>query len=463
MNTVFKSLFDKEDVTYLEYLGIFRTEEGEKLLSLQEEVYIEYLTESYMNSNIFPSENIFLDNFPELSFFLQKGKDYDVKDFRIHINNLYSKRFKLKISSKVTYLTSDVSEKGLTEEHIEKLNKLVNLSDSDISEDDIQIGLGNYIEEYEERKNQPIGLQTNVKEVDKLIGGMSLGTVSVIMAYVSQYKSTWGINIAYHNTTKLKYNVAIISLEVPKQDIKYNLLCRHSSEPEFSEYTYIAHDKIRYCEMDDKEEKYLHNTVLPDFESKEGKIVILDETDFKSMSFTEIRNTLEKVDDKLRKETGHPLDAVIWDHAHLLKYTEGSNVPSNDGIIINMYMSFIRKLSIKFRKIDGEYTQLANIVLAQTNRKGFENADKNKGKYNLLALSEAHELERAAYRVMSIWTSEHLKSCKEATVQLLKNRSGRNEYEPITVYADGASYVFGEEIEEFDTMEDIDSWGDDDF
>ena len=119
--------------------------------------------------------------------------------------------------------------------------------------------------------------------------------------------------------------------------------------------------------------------------------------------------------------------------------------------IINDYVSFFRRLTVKFRKLPKEnpedpqeYSQLATILLAQTNRKGYEQACKKRGAYSLLALAEANEIERSAYRVMSVWADDLLKESKEAMVCLLKNRSGQTQYTPTPVFVDGEAYVFGD-------------------
>ena len=54
--------------------------------------------------------------------------------------------------------------------------------------------------------------------------------------------------------------------------------------------------------------------------------------------------------------------------------------------------------------------------------------------------------------VMFIYTNEEMKESKEATVQILKNRNGRTIDEPLSVYADGETYVFGDEMEGFTSV-----------
>ena len=156
-------------------------------------------------------------------------------------------------------------------------------------------------------------------------------------------------------------------------------------------------------------ETYLYDVIAPDFYNVKdtGMIKILDETDFKSFSFAEIRAKLKEVDGEMFEKTGYGLDAVIWDHANLFKYNGSGAKFQSEGAEINAYVSYIRKLSIKFRKDkDGNWRKLAMLVLAQSNRDGFKRAQKLNGAYDLRAISEANELERSAMKVYSIYTSE---------------------------------------------------------
>ena len=191
---------------------------------------------------------------------------------------------------------------------------------------------------YSELKASNKGLITGISELDTIIGGMSYGTVNTIMAYTAHFKSLWSTNIAYINSYKLGYNVCFISLEVSKSDILWNILSRHSQIDKFSKFNYIPHDEIRKAGLSEEKEDFLFDEVAKDLEENTaGKLVILDETDFKEFSFSEIMTKLYEVDD-----TVGGLDAVIFDHAGLFKfYKKGGR--SDEGEVINEYISFIRK------------------------------------------------------------------------------------------------------------------------
>ena len=446
LKDIYKSCLNQSDEEYIIILeDLLNTNISDK-----EKEVINFYIKSFADLEVTPTETALLKKYPELSPVIAQGATLSLSDLDYHVRTVVRERNSLKASQTLMDIASKIQDKGLSEEDIEALRDLVDTENVEVSKETHDFDY--FKSKYEQAKNLPTGLLTYVQEVDDLIGGCQAGTVSVIAAYVANFKSTWGNNIAYNNSYHLGYNVCIISLEVLKDEVLTNILCRHSFDPKFSKYDFIPHEAIRRRNLTPEQEEYLFETVLPDLNANsKGKLFILDETDFANMSYAEIRATLYKIDDICLEQTGTRLDALIVDHTHLLKFNENGGKNKSEMAIINDYVSFFRRLTVKFRKLPKqnpedpqEYSQLATILLAQTNRKGYEQACKKRGAYSLLALAEANEIERSAYRVMSVWADDLLKESKEAMVCLLKNRSGQTQYTPTPVFVDGEAYVFGD-------------------
>ena len=112
---------------------------------------------------------------------------------------------------------------------------------------------------------------------------------------------------------------------------------------------------------------------------------------------------------------------LVVDHAQLLKYDENMKGIGNETNIVNAYVSFFRQQALNFIK---QNKQVVVLILSQTSRDGWKKASKNEGCYDLTALADSNELERAASLVLTVYCSTSLKQVKEAKVQILKNRDG---------------------------------------
>jgi replicative DNA helicase len=454
MESIIKTLAGKSTDEYVRYLDLVLDVEKRPLLSPQEVSILEFMKESLFNSGTVPTEDYLVGKFPEFKVPLERAKVLNVTDLRVEYSNLIAKRTNLNVSRELMQVATEVSQSGLNIDHVDRIRQYLSIVDSDDIVDNTE-SPESFIDFYQKKKTKSAGLMTQIKQIDEEIGGIAPGMMFVIGAYTASFKTVAANNIVYLNKTKYRQNIAYISLEVTKEDLLINQLARHSFEPEFQDFSYIANKKIRECTLNPEEEDYLMNVVLPDYfdYSKYGMIKILDETDFKTLSFGEIREVLEAVDDECYEKTGYGLDGIVVDHINLCKFNGAGKKFSSETAEGNAYVSFFRKLGLAFRKDEeGNMRKLSVIILSQINRQGKQKADKNHGRYTLNALAEFNELERGAQVVMMIYTNEEMKESKEATVQILKNRNGRTIDEPLSVYADGETYVFGDEMEGFSSI-----------
>jgi hypothetical protein len=474
MYHIVKSCFGKTEEEYLTYLDQLLVEHefykskdidllGEKIVLDKQNPddsfinLINFMMESFTNSQRtqFPTENIVFQNFPAQveMFSAVPSVDIPLEDMRVYLGNVVYIEVNKKVADKINKLTNDIRSGGMTDdimEQIEDYKRLVNRNKSK----DISIDMS-FKAIYEEKKKKNLGMVTGIEEIDKRIGGITEGTLTTIAGFTSHFKTTFALNVAHRNTYFNGYNLIYLSFETPKEDMLYNYLCRHSYERHFTDYPFIPHEKIRRCELTPRESDFLYNAVEPDLSSTihgkdgntypRGKLIILDERDFNSMSFTDLANVFESIDDQL----GGRLHGFIVDYIQLCKFTDNvSGKFMDDNRLINSYVTFFRRLTQKFRSGDKK-KMLIGILLSQINRENWKKASKREGRYDLTCLADANELERGSYRVLTTYTTEDLKAIKVAQLQILKNRGGATMWEPSKVYADGESYVFGDEMASF--------------
>lgn len=444
METIIKSILNTSGDETALIINQVLSPENQNYFSSQETQLFEEFRENLKELGKLPTESYFLNEHPEYEVPLSKAKVLSEEDLKIRYKLLLRQRINQDISKTLMQVAGEVKAKGFTPELQDRLADIkvdqgkVEKSTTDTPEA--------FLEYYRAKKDKPIGLLSFIPEIDEAIGGLPMGGISTIFGFVANGKSTYMLNCAYNNAKKENYNVVIISLEVSKEDVLIQLLSRHSNESKFTEYVGLPHQKIRQCKLNEKETDYFTETILPDFYKTGGKIKILDETDFATMSKAEVRAKLEDVDDEFIKETGKGIDGVFVDYINLFKFGAVSK-NQNEYAVINEYVSYFRKLALNFRKdkATGEYRKIHVMVAAQANREGWARAVKNQGAYDLRAIAEANELEKSSIVVLSIYTDENLKLAKEANMCLLKNRYGPVIVDPVAIKFDPEMYNVGSE------------------
>lgn len=445
MRRILNSCFEESNEGYYDFLieldntnTLYEKDYKIKILVDQEVEFVQFMTSSYEKAKIMPSRDLFINNFDEIPG-MENAFDgipiLDIKDFRVYMYNFISKRVNKVISKEIMKINQSIDVDGLTEERMERINELYRISNLHKAKK-VEIDY-DYQAAYLDKISRPVGMMFNIKELDEKLFGLDLGSMTTIAGFTSHFKSTMTMNMAYHNVYQYGYNVLYITLETPKEDMYWNLLSRHSQDMKFGDKG-ISHEKIRKCELTEEEQKFIFEEVDADFRSAKGKLVILDETDFNTMSFPEIYSIFESVDDAL----GGELDAFVVDYIQLLKFSGGSS--GDDNRTINSYVSFFRRMTQSFRD-----KKLIGVLLSQINRDSWKRASRNDGRYDLTCLADANELERGSHRVVTIYTTETLKASREARLQILKNRYGQTMYDSAPVYADGERYIVGEEMDGF--------------
>jgi len=267
-------------------------------------------------------------------------------------------------------------------------------------------------EAYLERKEQSTGMWTTVSQMNEVVRGLQYGTMTVVAAFASQGKSTTGLCWAHFNLVELKYNEVILTMEVPAEIVKFQLLSAHSNLDKFkAEHDPINYERIMYAELTDEEEEYVFKVLEPDLFGNPdyGKIKIVEPWDFGNLTTASMDRFLDSLD--------FEVDALFVDYAQLLKYAGGGSWTLDEAIFQFYQLSLSRKIIL--------------IIMAQTNREGWKEACENEGRYTLRALADSNELERGAYRVFFLYLDDELKEGNEIKIMLGKNRGGRTVDEPI--------------------------------
>lgn len=420
--------------------------ESPELLSDSELKLVRRLKSDKEDGGEYPSIFLLKEEFPDVLFGVEDEESLpDSKSARVYANRFLEDRRRIKVGKILFDLSESVQKHGLLLEDVESLRNYVKM-DEDEKEDPTFF---DFLQDIEVETSRPKGYMTFVDEIDDDIKAIDEAAMVSIFAFTSQYKTTFAQNICWKNAV-LGKNTVYISLEVPKRMIWWKMVFSFAQQEQFR-YHPTYWEVFTNHEWTEKNRpevvEYLFSDIIPAFEKMKGKIIVYDETDFPEYTEAIFRRKIEDADDAV----GGNLNGVIYDQASLLKFTDATRRnESYSGETINRFISFIRRMGNAFRKNpDGTWRRLTNIVLAQANRKSFLDVAKDKenlGRYSLTGIAEANEIERASSYVMSVFTCEEMRKANEATVQLLKCRNGHVIEEPIRVFCDGRSGLFGKAV-----------------
>lgn len=391
-----------------------------------------------------PSLETLKVEFPSLYF--DNATKIPVSELDDYIRLYITSRKNIAVSKNLMELAAIIKTNGVTEAVISKLNNIAKADTVSIAHNDIS----NEIVELYELRPDKLGIKTGVKQVDDTIGGLVPGALTTIGGYAGSFKTTWGINISY-GALKEGYNILYLSLEVPKLDVYFDIISRHSFNSEFS--TKIEHKKLKEKRLNEKEFNEFKDKVYPDFQKIKGKFYVVDETELEAYSFFALEAKFREIEKLSIEETGKGIDLVVIDHAQLLKLEQGLSSAGKETGILNAYVSFFRKQTIDWCKSG---RQVATLILSQISREGYKEACRNDGAYRITSLAESNELERASSVVLTCFTSESLKQVNAAKVQVLKNRNGEVWSEPMEVFVDPKYYVFGDSDSNIQTSQNFD-------
>ena len=345
---------------------------------------------------------------------------------------LYSKK-NLDASKKLIELSSKVRNEGLTEDIA---NQLTNITKSDSVQHKFTNIKDKIIDRYENAEYS-VGLSTGIEFVDEMTGGIHKGEVSTIVAFTGHGKTTLAVNIAYNALLKGN-NILYLSLEVSKESIYFDFISRHSNSPKFK--MRVGHYDLKKRALKPEVWEYTKNTIIPDFNNLSGQAYIADETEIDSYTQFSLESKFREIDKIATEETGHGIDVVVIDHAQLLKFN-GKRQVTSTGDVINEFVSYFRQSALNWLKTG---RQVAFVILSQANRGGYDEARNNNGKYSLLAMAEANELERASTLILSVYGEKDMLELGITKVQILKYRDSRSDDDPTEVNVDLQYYLFGD-------------------
>lgn len=301
------------------------------------------------------------------------------------------------------------------------------------------------LKEYHDKKGQNKfeGLLTGLNTIDEVCKGMRSPELWLVVAYVSELKTTQTMNYAYTQAIEQGKSIQFISLEMSYANMRDIFVCIHSANlnlwlnSEWHDVFPLDYSKLQDGELNQREEEFF-DFLCNDLENNKeyGDIRIYQPPDGLTMSHLKAWAEVE-----YRKK---PFDAIYLDYIELMK-SEQSNKEYT--IELNQRIKDLKQFALTFNGGKG----MLVVSAYQANRKGKEHADKNAGEYRLDALSYANEAERSADVILYSYLNDELRENNKVKIGCLKNRSRPKfkQFEAKTYLASRKVYELSEEKKNF--------------
>lgn len=290
--------------------------------------------------------------------------------------------------------------------------------------------------EYDRVKNDPLagmGQFSGIEQMDVALRGAKRYELWTHAAFTGGMKSTLALNWAYNQAVFMQYDVCFFSLEMPYNQCRRILYAMHSLHGKFKDIRIelgiqknpgpnvgLDYGKIRDGELNEAEDNFLLNYVVPDLNSGiYGKIHIeVPDPDKSDFTVLDLRSKAELIYSK------SPFNLLFIDHAGLMAARIKS---TNTTDRLNEVLRDCKRLAMNFNRGAG----MAVVVLFQISREGFKAGEKaaeksqgtyNTGPYNLTHLSYANEAERSSDIVTATYVDDNLRGQNRVLFQCLKSR-----------------------------------------
>jgi hypothetical protein len=280
------------------------------------------------------------------------------------------------------------------------------------------------LQEYDKmagKATEGAGVMTWLDKIDGSRGGLKHTELMLVAAFTGQFKTTFTMNMAYRAVFS-GFNVGFVSLEMSHKEMRTKFYVLHTCNPIFLDSPYadqvgkITLNDVVYGRLTPRAHEF-YKYALNDFCSNPeyGRLLIW-QPDASATSIDDINAKFLEFDNDLKNEA-RALELGCIDYLTLLAPpASAKRMDPNEAL--NECIKQTKRLCLTFNNGQG----LRIISPFQTNRKGYEEALKNSGIYQLMALSNAHEAERSADLVVSLFAGEDQRDRDVIKICCLKDR-----------------------------------------
>jgi hypothetical protein len=224
--------------------------------------------------------------------------------------------------------------------------------------------------------------------------------------------------------------------------------------PEYDQYVgNINYNDVVYGNLSDEEWEF-YKLVIKDFKQNNpyGKFYVW-QPDKAITTVSDVELKLRQYQYELQQDS-EDLQFVIIDYISLMGIDK--NERNNDyNQNLNTIIKRLKRLCLTFNNGKG----IRMLSPFQTNREGYRKAKENEGQYDATALSNAHEAERSADVIISIFAGENERKSGMLKICNLKNRRD-SLFEPLNAcinFKTKCIYDYAGDASDLDMMDNMQS------
>lgn len=271
------------------------------------------------------------------------------------------------------------------------------------------------------------GITFGVTELDRKVNGMQPGELILVAGYSSDGKTSFAVQAAWSAAVEQGRNVAFLTTETLRPQVRRKVLARHSKLPQFEIPDGLNTRDLKAGTLTPEQEGMLH-TVVSDFTNNPayGQVYIAQIP--RAAGIASIEQRLNRIQRRFN------IDLVVMDYLALLVSERRRNSMREE---LSEVLKNAKLLSVGFDNGRG----VPFISPWQVSRAARESAE-TLGQYTSAALSETAEATNSADIILSLLApSDNTERRTDITMQILKNRDGETA-NGITVEVDYATCHF---------------------
>lgn len=312
-------------------------------------------------------------------------------------------------------------------EQLQTIDRELTLQDA--PEGDLRNETNEMILDYSDRKREhdqglSHGVEFGIVDLDRRIGGMQPGEVTLAAGYSSDGKTTLCVQTAWSAAVEQGKNVVFFTTETLRPQVRRKILARHSKKEQFDLLDGFNTRDLKMGTLPPEQEALLPNVVRDLTKNPAyGKIYIAQVP--RSATLASVEQRLARI------QREFDVHLVIMDYLALLRPTQRRNNKREELADIMMEA-----------KLFAVANQVPLMSPWQVSREARKAAATNGGAYTSLALSETAEATNSADIIVSLLAPEdNSDRHTDVSMQILKNRDGETA-NGLVVHVDYATSFF---------------------